>query len=291
MNMGLLDGKLYFPKDLEEAWEIKQLSSKDSVFMAGGTLLHTQWERGLPCPGHLISLNHIDELTEITEIKEKKQLSLQIGARSLLSNCQKHPDIKNRWNLLSKAIGQIAAPAIRNIGTIGGNVAFGKGDSIPALMVLDAEVIFFSLNGRNKLAIDTWLLEKKDREEEILVGIVLPELKETEGVFSFYQKVGRRESFTGSVVTVAGIVSQNAVGAINYVRLAAGGGDSYPVRLYHTEKLLLNKTVNEERIVDVYKTIIKEFKPVSDAFFTDDYRQRVAANLITAKLAEMEGKE
>lgn len=49
-------------EELEEEWELKQQFSSDACFVAGGTLLQTQWEKGLDCPANLISLEKIKSL-------------------------------------------------------------------------------------------------------------------------------------------------------------------------------------------------------------------------------------
>ncbi|AGE22704.1 FAD binding domain-containing protein [Geobacillus stearothermophilus] len=288
MSMRILAAKVWTPTDIKEAWTLREKFHLQSCFVAGGTLLQTQWEKGVPYPPQLISLEKVEGLEGINYKTEGTKRFLQIGAMTKLATCRNHPVIKEKWSLLSTAIQQIAAPAIRNLGTIGGNVAYGFGDAIPALLTMDAEVSYFDGKTIKTEKLDHWLNTRQNKEV-LLTGVILPEYRHSSFVTQFYKKVGRREAFSGSVVTVSGVIGKNDAGVIDFVRLAVGGGDNRPHRLKATEQLLIDQMINPKLLRNVYETILNEFHPISDVFYSDDYRRWVTANIIISELSRLEG--
>ncbi|WP_404328574.1 FAD binding domain-containing protein [Mesobacillus maritimus] len=271
--MRTLETKVWSPKDIGEAWEMKASIEDSAVFIAGGTFLQTKWEKGVPYPGHLINLGEIKEYNQIYFKMENHSPLLHIGAFVRLADCKNHPLING--SLVADAIGKIAAPAVRNVGTIGGNIANRIGDTIPTLLVLDAEVSYFDGEEVKRDLLENWL---QRNEDSLLLEVMIPERKTPFHYHQFSKKVGRREAFTASVVTIAGAFSIDN-NKVSFIRLAAGGGETVPRRLKRTEKLVNYKIVDTVQPQLVYQEIISEYAPVSDAFYAEDYRRKVAANL------------
>ncbi|KZN97496.1 FAD binding domain-containing protein [Aeribacillus pallidus] len=289
MKLKTLSSKIWMPTDLREAWRLRQLLQLESHFIAGGTLWQTKWEKGAPQPSHLISLENIKILEAIYEKEDGGQNFLHLGALIRLADCLRHPIIKAKWPLLTKAVKTIAAPAVRNLGTIGGNVASTIGDAIPALLVMEAKIGCFDGDDIKKIDLDHWLNE--EFKDDLITEIVVPEISAPPSYVHFYQKIGRREAFSGSVVTIAGIIGQNDNGTIDFARLAAGGGENRPRRLRITEQLLDGRKVESALLKKVHEAVFSEFQPVGDAFFSADYRRRVAANIVIAELKKLEEKD
>lgn len=289
MSIRIFDAKVWTPTDLKEAWALRERFRLQSSFVAGGTWLQTQWEKGMPYPSHLISLENIAELEGVDQRKVNGKQCLYIGALTKLDTCGHHPAIQKLCPLLSVAIQQIAAPAVRNLGTIGGNVAHGLGDAITAFLTMDAEVSFFDGQMLKSEKLEHWLKGRKKNQESLLTGIILPKSQHSSISIQFFKKVGRREAFSGAVVTVSGVISKNEAGVIEFVRLAVGGGENSPKRLQETEQLLIGQKINSLLLKNVYKTIFHEFNPISDVFYSNNYRRWVAANIIVSELSRLEG--
>ncbi|WP_338453317.1 FAD binding domain-containing protein [Niallia oryzisoli] len=277
--MRILETKVWSPKDIGEAWDIKTSLQDQAVFISGGTFLQTKWEKGVPYPPHLINLGDIREYHQIDSRLEKDSFTIHIGAFAKLAECKNHPLIKETFSLLSDMIGTIAAPAVRNIGTIGGNIANRTGDTIPALLALDAEVSYFNGNEIKRERLESWL---QKNEDSLILEIILTEPKTSFRNYQFSKKVGRREAFSASVVTIAGVCSIDK-NRVEFIHLAAGGGDSVPKRLKRSERLLNNQLVDTIKPQQIYEELLKEYELVSDAFFSADYRRKVAANLFMAE--------
>ena len=273
--MRILETKVWSPKDIGEAWDMKVSLQDHSVFIAGGTFLQTKWEKGVPYPRHLINLGEIREYNQIYSKLENHSYTIHIGAFVKLAECKDHPLIKETFSLLSDTIGTIAAPAVRNVGTIGGNIANRTGDTIPVLLALDAEVTYFNGGEIKRERLENWL---QRNEDSLVLEMILTERKTSFRNHQFSKKVGRREAFSPSVVTIAGVLSIDE-NKVSFIRIAAGGGDTAPRRLKKTERLLNNQLVDTIHTQQIYEQLLKEYEPVPDAFFTADYRRKVAANL------------
>ncbi|TFE24998.1 FAD binding domain-containing protein [Cohnella luojiensis] len=283
----MMSPSVWHPRDATEAWTFKKLLDADAIYVAGGTLLRTQWEAGIATmPKHLIDLSSIPGLKGIV----KEEHSITIGALTPLGDCRKDPHVIRHYPMLADAIRSIAASSVRNLATVGGNIASRVGDSLPVFIVSQAE---FEWNtGLSPMTEDAsqWaerLQEQLPKASHLLTRVHLPIIEETELVpkrFGAFHKVGRREAFTQSLVTVAISGGIKADGKLAEIRIAAGGGQTIPHRLPAAEKLLKGQIPNRELLGEVHQAVMNGYRPKSDPFATDEYRKKAAANLIVMEL-------
>jgi xanthine dehydrogenase C subunit len=275
--------RVWQPRSLMEAWQLKQSLKEQAVIVSGGTLLRTQWESGTAwMPPHLISLEAIPELLRFSCTDSE----VSIGAGVTLADCQLRTDTPQ---LLKEACRNIAAPSIRRMGTLGGNVMSAVGDSIPALVASGAQLVWFDGKTADVQSVEAWIMQRKTagaaKEQRILTEICWDrEAAGTSKVYEFYEKVGRREGFCPSVVTVAGKVQADNVGKIHDVRLAAGSAAAMTVRLTEAELLLEGASWSSRLAESVHQAVMNQFDGGTDAFASEAYRKRTAANLIVALL-------
>lgn len=278
---------VWHPRDMTEAWTFKKLLDRDAVYVAGGTLLRTQWESGFaPMPKHLIDLGCIPGLIGIT----KEEHSVTIGALTSLNQCRNDPHLIEHFPMLIEAIRSIAAPSIRNLATVGGNIASRIGDSLPAFIVCHADLEWST--GLSPMTEEIWawaerLQNQLPKASHLLTRIHLPLYKETALVprrFGAFHKVGRREAFTPSLVTVALSGGMKANGTVADIAIAAGGGQTIPHRLVAVEKMLKGQSLNREMLGAAHRSIMDHYVPKADPFASDAYRKKTAANLIVTEL-------
>jgi xanthine dehydrogenase small subunit len=282
---------LWQPKRLEEAVELKRVLGDDAVFVAGGTLLQTEWENGMQTtPQHMISLEGIDRLKGVYETFTGDQGHLVIGPMTSLTSCMQHPLIMN--SLLAQACKQIAAPSVRNRGTIGGNVLSINGDALPAMLVMNAELIWQHGKKHEITPLRDWLQTRRrnsaEREDRLLVSIQLEDPRETEYSFSYYEKVGRREAFAPSLVTVAASGILDNEGRFVKVYLAVGGGKAIPDRLPVVEAMLTGMKPDAESWQQIHEYIRREYQAGHDSFASSAYRKQAAANLLLTGLMSVQ---
>src|SRR3954452_15073248 len=174
---------------------LSQLNREDCAIIAGGTdvmVLHKS-RRGVPpkIPKPIVFIDHLSELKQVYQ----NQNDLHIGACCTYSELLQDPLIPIA---LKKAIKTIAAPAIRNRGTLGGNIcnASPAGDTLPLLYVYNAKLLLRSSKGERIVAISDFIqgVRRVQRDyNEILAEIILPSISE-EGACVFFEKVGNRNA-------------------------------------------------------------------------------------------------
>ncbi|UOQ43701.1 FAD binding domain-containing protein [Halobacillus salinarum] len=280
-NPNQLYTKVWHPGSVEEAWRLKRKFGEHAAYIAGGTVLQLMREKGIALPGQFISLASIEGMKGI----DKSTGNLIIGALTSLKACQKHPSIRKSWQVLSTAIDQVASPAVRNQAAIGGNVAYGIGDLIPALLVINAHISWFDGKEMHVESLHDFVSIPK-RRDELITAFFLP-IPSAEGeILHFYKKVGRREGFIPSLVTVAGSIRIDSNHKVTSARFAIGGGKYLPHRLETCESLLLGKQLDDKRLLLLEKEIIRTYRPAPTPFTSGEYCTQVAANLIVSELEE-----
>ncbi|QIZ08152.1 xanthine dehydrogenase family protein subunit M [Priestia megaterium] len=261
---------------------LSQLNREDCTIMAGGTdvmVLHKSG-RGVPLklPKPLVFIDHLSELKRVFQ----NQKDLHIGACCTYSELLEHPLIPVP---LKNAIKTIAAPAIRNRGTLGGNIcnASPAGDTLPLLYVYNAKLLLRSVNGDRIVAISDFIQGPRRVQRfhnEIVTEIVLPSVLE-EGAHVVFEKVGNRNADAIAKVGFAGYIRINDA-RIEDVRFAFGAVGPTMVRSIDIERKLVGKTIplanaDIAQVVAAFDMIIR---PIDDQRSTATYRKTVALNLL-----------
>jgi carbon-monoxide dehydrogenase medium subunit len=280
------------PQDAGEACRLKRRLGSGAVYVSGGTLLRTQWEAGVqPEPGHLIDLAGVQEMRGIGP----EGGDLAIGALTTLSACRRDPGLQARFPLLAEAARAIAAPSVRNLATIGGNILSAVGDSLPALLVYDARLVWREDDAERTEAAADWLAKTADGTEisgRLLLRVRLPldaqppdAGGETDGrAFGFYGKVGRRASFAPSAVTTALTGRIDGNGRLRGIRLAAGGGKTIPRRFPLLESRLEGAAADDGAVRLLHRLLLEQYEPAPDPFLAAEHRKLAAANLAASHL-------
>ncbi|MFB5662835.1 FAD binding domain-containing protein [Alteribacillus sp. HJP-4] len=279
-NVLTVNPQVLMPETPEEAHKLFLLNPESSSFIAGGTVIQMQREQGILSPSILISLEKIIEMKRIYAADHY----LSVGAFVSLSDCISHFLLKDKASLLLTALKSIAAPAVRNRGTIGGNIAYEKGDALPALLAMDAQVQFFDGTYRSE-NIDSFL--KRRWKHPLITSIRLPLKESTEDSFSFFKKVGMRQAFSLSLVTVAGRLCLDENRRCSEVRIGIGSSNQLPQRLPRSESLLEGSILTVELLNNLFDTLTEEFHPSSDILISGEYRKTAAANIILFHLYQL----
>ncbi|CAI6025694.1 FAD binding domain-containing protein [Cohnella sp. JJ-181] len=285
------------PVSAEEAWRLKREIGTGASFVAGGTLLRTQWEAGLaPYPAHMIDLTGVAELSGCGPVDEEDG-GWRIGAITTLAQCRSHAGLFAAYPLIMEAARTIAAPAVRNLATIGGNALSRTGDMATALLALDSELLWQNDAGTVLEPLSDWL----DRERAglsgapgLLIAILLPAacrmpITPNARRRCAFHKVGRREAFIPPVVNVALNVELDGDGAVADIRISAGGGTMIPARLAAAEALVRGRLPDAALLEELHAVVMGEYAPMPDPLVGEDYRRMTAANLAAAALWQASG--
>lgn len=270
--------EVLLPRTIDELWAILNQHPHASVY-AGGTDLLVQIRLGVAQPTVLICLERVQELGGVRDCGSK----VFIGATTTHSQLINCTEIRNGFPVLAKALGVIGSPAVRNMGTIGGNIvtASPAGDSLPALHVLDATVEIRSQKGARKLNIAEFILGPGKvalKKSEVVAGIWLT--KDADFNFYHYEKVGLRNGLACSVVSMAAILKLTVEGFIERVRLAWGSVGPKIITPPVIERFLEGKPLSMETLKQAVPMIEETVSPIDDVRASAEYRRLVAGSLI-----------
>ena len=204
---------------------------------------------------------------------------IRFGAACTFSNVIEHPLTPE---ILKEACKQIAAPAIRNAGTIGGNIANGsaKADSALIFVVTDSLIRLSNINGERTIPVrDFYLGGGKTllANDELIVEVLMPKT----GIDNYYyKKVGARNALSIARTSFAGILDIKE-GIIDNCAVAFGAVIDVIIRFDDIDNMLIGKTIEEakalkEDYIAAYdKAIIPRRGRVSI-----EYRKDVCINLL-----------
>jgi CO/xanthine dehydrogenase FAD-binding subunit len=265
------------PKTLAEALKAKS-DSPSLIPYAGGT----DWMVGRREAAPLLFLNAVDELKKIEDSKD----FLSIGA------CCTYTELlesKKLPGVLHQAIVEIASPAIRNMGTMGGNIcnASPAGDTLPPLYALSARVRLASAKKTREIPLASFILGVREKDlapNEILTAIILPKQDFTQ---SYYKKVGARSAVAISKVSFAAF-KKIENGVVTAIPMAFGSVAATVVRSHQIESALIGKTparlsAMSGEIAKMYEPLIV---PIDDQRSTAVYRKKSCLALLTDFLSD-----
>lgn len=274
--------KTYIPGSLKEALSVRKETS--AMPYAGGTDLmvkNKSWGGALPKYSRdILYIGDLDELKEIIIVQGK----ITIGAATKLSSI-----INSSWipDYIRQPLRSIGSPAIRNLGSIGGNIcnASPAGDILPCLYALDAGLELSSIDGKRVIPISEFIIGPGKtilKEDELLTKIIIPVNSFTNWRF---EKTGSRKANAIAKLSVF-IASRLRDGSIEDIRIAFGALGPIVVRSYETEKRLIGVDLSKDsglldEVIEMYSIAIS---PISDIRSTRNYRRSTAVGLLKEML-------
>ncbi len=278
-NTRILANKFeYFaPKSLAEALDLlEQYQEKNIKVLAGGTDLLVKMKTVDLNVDYLMYLKDIAELNFINTSN-----GLSIGATIPFSHIVKEDRIKTEYTALYEAIQAIAAPAIRNMGTIAGNIgnASPAADTVPALVAFDAQVLIESKQSKRTVLLkDMFLGPGKTllRPDELITRIEVPQVKPNIG--SAFIKKSRVKADLAKI-NLAVAVQRNGQNCED-CKIVFGSVAATVVRAENTEKLLKGKALTEELISQAAQGVADEIKPIDDIRSTAEYRIAMSREML-----------
>ena len=259
--------------------------------IAGGTDVMVQYAAG-KLPGRkLISIWNLPELRAI-EISPEE---IRIGAGCSYTELREHNVIAQEFPLLASAARWTGGIANQNRGTLGGNIvnASPAADSLPALMVYEAELILVSRRGERRVPYVDFHTDYKKMKlapDELIRAICLG--RRFSNYLHYARKVGARDAQAISKVCIAalGRLRGGVNGSvIDDVRIALGSVAPVPLRLTEVERIAKGKPVEPELVQWTRKMTSAAIQPIDDIRSTARYRSAVAGNLVAEFLQQLRG--
>ncbi len=286
MKSDPVEFELSAPANLQAALQLLSATPNEWLPIAGGTDVMVQYAAGTLAARKLLSIWNLPELRRIDTLPDE----VQIGAGSTYTDLREHELIAREFPLLVRAASWTGGIANQNRGTLGGNIvnASPAADSLPALLVYDAELVLASLRGERHVAYREFHKAYKRMDlaaDELVRAICLPRRFST--YLAYARKVGARNAQAISKVCIAalaknkkGVISGAVEIVLDDVRIALGSVASTPIRLSETERVLNGKSLNDSVLALAQETAVAEIQPISDIRSTARYRAAVVRNLV-----------
>lgn len=215
--------------------------------LAGGTDVMPQYLRGEHVPAALIDIGGIDAMQGIADVGGATSIGALVSLRRLATASL----VGLRHPALAQAAASVGAWQTQTVATLGGNIcsAAPTADTLPALLVADAQLALVSNSGRRRLGLGDFLEGPGAtalRSTELLRAVELEPLGErsAEG----YLKVGRRRATDRAVVGLALRLSVTPSGVVSDARIAVCGGTRAPHRVPSAESALTGTQLVDGRL-------------------------------------------
>jgi len=270
------DGRYFFaPVNLDELVSLRQ-QYPDASLLAGGTdigLWVTKLQRR---PAHLIYTGRVPELLQ-TRITDDH---IEIGAAVPMTEAAEL--ITAHYPDLTQLFTRFASPPVRNVATLGGNIANGSpiGDSMPPLMVLDARIVLQGSGGQREVSLEDFYLDYMVtalKDDELLVSVKIP-LPDDASQLRCY-KVAKRFDQDISALCMA-FKAHIDDGVLTSIRIAGGGLAAIPKRAVQCEAAMTGQPWNAATIKAGMQALGKDFEPIDDLRASAAYRLKCAQNLV-----------
>jgi len=218
----------------------------------------------------------------------RKGKACVIGATTTMAALENSPAIRAlAGGILARAASACGSVQIRNMATLGGNLANGSpaADTATPLLALDAEVVLADARGRRKIPLTAFYsgARKTKAGKTLIVEVAIPALPRG-GRWSF-QKLGRTASDISLVNAAAGL-QLDSQGRVKWVRIALGAVAPTPIRAVNAEKLLVGRKVDQSTLAEVCNEVAREVQPITDVRASAEYRREMCRVLVRRALEE-----
>ncbi len=258
------EAPVHRPHSLEDALALR-MELPGATMLAGGTDIMVYLEAGQLQPTAIIDLSGVPALRVLRSVTGGQYYGAGLTCTDVVGSAHAHP-------LIREAALTVGAVQIQNRATLGGNICNSSpaGDTLPVWLALNADFELASIHGRRRVpAARFWRGYKKTemRPHELLVGIIVPPL----AGHMHFRKVGTRLAQSIAKVVFAG----RYVPAVDAM-LAFGAVGPVPMRCPEAESALIAGASPAA----VAALVEKEISPIDDVRSTQDYRRKVAGNIV-----------
>lgn len=272
------------PGTLEEAIQLLHQYGDEAKILSGGHSLIPMMKLRFATPEALIDINNIPGLSYIREEGGK----IKIGSLTREVDLERSETLAKIFPIFRDATKLIADPQVRNMGTIGGNLAHGDAanDHPAVMMALNATIVATGADGPREIPIDEFFYGfymTALQHGEILTEIQIP--VPPAGTGSAYHKLERK---VGDYAT-AGVAVQLTLGDDGIVK-AAGIGltnvNPTPMRASRSEAALVGKPLTEESIAEAALLASEDCSPSSDLRGSEEYKRAMVSVLVKRMIHE-----
>ncbi len=261
----------YFtPETLDEAVSLLNEHGSEAVVLAGGQSLIPLMKLQLAAPEYVVDINRIPGLADISEEND----FLRIGSLTREADLDRSEIVRAKYPILQDTTSVIADPLVRNMATVGGNLAHGDpaNDHPATMLALGAQVVAVGAAGQRLISVSDFFegpLTTTLNHGEILTEIRIPTPPQGSGgaYLKLERKVGDYAiAGVAAVITAAdGVCQQAGIGLTN-----AG---PIPIKAGTAEAFLVGKRLDDETIREAARLASQEAQPSADLRGSEEYKR------------------
>jgi CO/xanthine dehydrogenase FAD-binding subunit len=279
--------------DTLEACQRALADESDVKVVAGGTDLLPQMKNGLVKPRRVVDLSALPEL-KVLEVNADG--SLRVGAGVSARTLELSGPVSRSFPALAEGAAVVGSFQIRNLATLGGNLANAapSADMAPPVLALEAELVIAGPRGQRRVPAAEFFVGVRRTQlapDEVLVEIVVPAPEPGSGG-TYVRHTPRRELD----IAVVGVASQLTIrdGRCVAVRIALGAVAPVPLRATAAEDRLVGETITPQLIEEAAELAVSAARPISDQRGSAEFRQHLVRVLtrrtVTTALERASGR-
>jgi carbon-monoxide dehydrogenase medium subunit len=259
------------PTSLGDATALLARLGEDAKVLSGGQSLIPMMKLRLAGPAHVIDINGIPGLAGIREANGV----LAIGALTREADLEESDVVRTRYPLLHETAKVIADPLVRNLATVGGNLAHGDpaNDHPATMLALGAEVVAQGPRGQRRIPIASFFtgpFATALEPGEILVEIRIPAPPARSG--GAYVKLERKVG-DFATVAVAAQVALSAAGTCEQVGIGLTNVGLTPIKATAAEAALRGKRPDDAAITEAARLAAGAAEPIEDLRGPVEYKR------------------
>lgn len=274
-------GSIYVASTLPAALDALHEYGSAGAPLAGGTWIMRSPIRHEPLKPHYVAIGKIPELSGIRIDAAAVEIGAAVTHAALVAALTGLPE----FSVLSTAAGRSANPAIRNMATIGGNLAasdFAAADCVPALLCLDAAVEVTSRNSSERMSLVDFLkIRSTFTPGQLLTKIIVPRTERR----TAHARLPLRKSGDYPVAIVSLSVNVDEAGRVQAIRIAVGSVEPAARRWGRLEAALLGGALDPPRVADIAAELAGEFTGRDSVEVPAWYRVNVLPSLVRRAVA------
>ena len=281
----------YMPaKTVKEACELLSKYGEEAKILGGGQSLVNLMKQDFVRPSYIID---IKEISDLDYIRHDEKDGLRIGALTTHRSLETSTIVQDKFFMLAEMEHTLASVAVRNWGTLGGNLAHADpaSDLAPTLMALGAEVTVTGSNAERVISLDDFFIgyfETALQPDELLTEIHVPNSGQGSGIHS---KFALRATDL-AVVSVAThlIFDPDTRDLCKDARIVMGSVGPTPLRSKRGEDLLKGQTIDAALIEEAARLSAEDAQPTTDINGSEEYKREIVHVLVRRTIKEAQAR-
>jgi aerobic carbon-monoxide dehydrogenase medium subunit len=265
------------PKTIPEAIAFLQQYGDDAKILSGGQSLIPMMKLRLARPSYLVDINRIAGLSHIKE----EGGFLKIGGLTREAELEASPVVRAKYPIIIDTAHVIADPQVRNLATVGGNLAHGDpaNDHPATMLALGAQIVATGPKGERVIPVEDFFLSLFStalQHDEILTEICIPIPPPRSGgaYFKLERKVG-----DFATAAVAAQLTLDGNGACQKVGIGLTNVGPTPIKARKAEDFLRGKKLDGSTIAQAAQLAADESEPSADLRGPVEYKKSLVKEL------------